>query len=141
MLNLVRRTRTRWLAAYTILAISLLITLSSSGVLYFEQMHPESNIRNFGDAIWWSFSTITTIGYGDHYPVSIGGRLITVLLMFAGISLFVTFTGLVSSSIMQMRNSSERRRELEILHRIKSLEEIVEKTERMLIRVKKDVEE
>lgn len=141
MLHIIKRTRTRWLIGYTVLAISMLILLSSWGVLYFESLHGAPNIKSFGDAVWWSFSTITTIGYGDHYPVSLGGRIITVLLMFAGISLFVTFTGLVSSSIMQMRNSTERRRELEILHRIKSLEVIVEKTERMLARVKRDVEE
>ncbi|MDX2322088.1 MAG: potassium channel family protein, partial [Moritella sp.] len=56
-----------------------------------------SNINTGIDALWWAFVTITTVGYGDYYPVTTGGRIIAALLMTAGVGLFGTFTGFISS--------------------------------------------
>lgn len=78
-----------------ILAI-ILIIFSSISVLQFEN-DPNSNIKTAEDALWWSYVTITTVGYGDKFPVTTGGRIIGVLLMTAGVGLFGTFTAFVSS--------------------------------------------
>jgi voltage-gated potassium channel len=78
-----------------ILAI-ILIIFSSISVLQFET-DPNSNIKTAEDALWWSYVTITTVGYGDKFPVTTGGRIIGVLLMTAGVGLFGTFTAFVSS--------------------------------------------
>jgi voltage-gated potassium channel len=78
-----------------ILAV-ILIIFSSISVLQFET-DPNSNIKTAEDALWWSYVTITTVGYGDKFPVTTGGRIIGVLLMTGGVGLFGTFTAFVSS--------------------------------------------
>ncbi|QUM76439.1 potassium channel family protein [Moritella sp. 24] len=75
----------------------VLVTLGAIGILLLEQGEVGSNINNGIDALWWSFVTITTVGYGDYYPVTTGGRIIAALLMTAGVGLFGTFTGFISS--------------------------------------------
>ncbi|KGN99891.1 ion transporter [Porphyromonas macacae] len=78
-----------------ILAI-LMIIFSSIAILQVENM-PESNIRTAEDAVWWAFTTITTVGYGDRYPITIEGRIIALFLMTAGVGLFGTFTAYIAS--------------------------------------------
>lgn len=80
----------------------LIIIFSSIGILSFETA-PNSNIKTAGDAIWWAFTTITTVGYGDLYPVTTEGRIIAVILMVTGVGLFGTFTGFVTSWFMDER--------------------------------------
>lgn len=75
----------------------VLVTFGAIGILLLEQGQPGSNINNGIDALWWSFVTITTVGYGDYYPVTTGGRIIAAMLMTAGVGLFGTFTGFISS--------------------------------------------
>lgn len=75
----------------------VLVTFGAIGILLLEQGEVGSNINNGIDALWWSFVTITTVGYGDYYPVTTGGRIIAALLMTAGVGLFGTFTGFISS--------------------------------------------
>jgi voltage-gated potassium channel len=60
-----------------------------------ERGNPEANIRDFGDGIWWAFTTITTVGYGDRFPITGEGRFLAVGLMILGISLL----GVVSATI------------------------------------------
>jgi voltage-gated potassium channel len=74
----------------------LLILFSSISILQFED-DPNSNIKTAEDAIWWSYVTITTVGYGDKFPVTTEGRVIGAILMTAGVGLFGTFTGFVST--------------------------------------------
>ncbi|HZY80606.1 MAG TPA: ion transporter [Cyclobacteriaceae bacterium] len=74
----------------------LLIIFASISILQLET-DPKSNIKTAEDAIWWSYVTITTVGYGDRFPVTTGGRIVGVILMTAGVGLFGTFTGFVSS--------------------------------------------
>ena len=59
--------------------------------------NPDANIKTAEDALWWSYVTITTVGNGDRFPVTTGGRIIGTLLMTAGVGLFGTFTAFVSS--------------------------------------------
>lgn len=83
------------LSAAMIIAF-LMVVFSSIAILQVED-DPNSNIKNAEDALWWSFSTITTVGYGDRFPVTTEGRLIAALLMTVGVGLFGTFTGFVAS--------------------------------------------
>jgi voltage-gated potassium channel len=74
----------------------MLIIFSSIAILQVED-NPQSNIKTAEDAIWWSYVTITTVGYGDKFPVTMEGRMIASILMLAGISLFGTFTAYIAS--------------------------------------------
>ncbi len=73
---------------------------------------PEANIKNTGDAFWWAFVTMTTVGYGDKYPLSTEGRIIACVLMTAGAALFATLTGLIASVFLQSRTSEPELKQL-----------------------------
>lgn len=73
------------------------IGLGALAVLDAERGDDEANITTFGDALWWACTTVTTVGYGDQYPVTTEGRLIAVVLMFVGIALLGTITAAVAS--------------------------------------------
>ncbi|MCU1414111.1 MAG: ion transporter [Microbacteriaceae bacterium] len=75
------------LAVYVVGSALLLVYVASLAVLEAERNAPHSNIHNFGEAVWWSFVTITGVGYGDYEPVSFEGRTVAVGLMIAGIAL------------------------------------------------------
>jgi voltage-gated potassium channel len=77
----------------------LLVLFSSIAILQFETTS-DGNIRTPQDALWWAFATITTVGYGDKFPVTTEGRMIAAVLMTAGVGLFGSFTGLVASWIL-----------------------------------------
>jgi voltage-gated potassium channel len=74
----------------------LLIIFSSIAILQVEDV-PDSNIKSAEDALWWSYVTITTVGYGDRFPVTTEGRIIAAILMTAGVGLFGVFTGFIAS--------------------------------------------
>lgn len=74
----------------------LLVIFSAIAILQVET-DPNSNIKTAEDAIWWAYVTITTVGYGDKFPVTTEGRLIAAVLMTAGVGLFGTFTAFVAS--------------------------------------------
>ncbi|MGW3627456.1 potassium channel family protein [Streptomyces sp. NPDC000880] len=79
--------------------------LGFSGALaVYQQEHsaPDATIRTFGDSLWWSCSTLTTVGYGDVAPVTTLGRLIAVLLMACGLALLGAVTGSFSSWLLQI---------------------------------------
>ena len=61
-----------------------------------------SNIKNFGDGLWWAITTVTTVGYGDRYPTTTEGRLLAVLLMITGISLVGVITASVAAWFVKL---------------------------------------
>lgn len=89
-----RRAENVFLAASLVAA--MLLVFSSVAILHFETV-AESNIRTAEDALWWAFATITTVGYGDRFPVTPEGRFVAAILMCAGVGLFGTFSGFLAS--------------------------------------------
>lgn len=92
----------------------LLIVFSSIAMLHVEVGAEGINIKTAEDAIWWAFATITTVGYGDRYPVTSEGRFVAVLLMMAGVGLIGTFSGLVAAWFLGPK-TKEQETELEDL--------------------------
>jgi len=94
--------RNRTKGAFTSISILalLLVIFSAIAILQVEKA-PNSNIKTAEDAIWWAYVTITTVGYGDKYPVTTEGRIIAAVLMTAGVGLFGTFTAYVASWFAQ----------------------------------------
>ena len=75
----------------------LTIVFSSVAVLHLEREFPGANIITAEDALWWATATITTVGYGDKYPVLTGGRFVAAIAMTVGVGLFGTFTAFVAT--------------------------------------------
>ena len=76
---------------------ALVASIAALGVLEAERADPAANISGFGDALWWAGTTITTVGYGDRFPVTGEGRIVGFALMMAGISLLGLITASVAS--------------------------------------------
>jgi voltage-gated potassium channel len=89
------------IVAYTAVSAILLIYSGSLGVLAAERTNSRANIKTFGDAVWWAITTLTTVGYGDHYPITALGRVIAVLLMLGGISLIGIVAATVATWMVQ----------------------------------------
>jgi voltage-gated potassium channel len=101
LLALALTSRRRESAVWAAVFISIVVVFSASiAVLEFER-GPDSNITNAEDAVWWSITTITTMGYGDRYPVTTGGRLVAVALMVVGVGLFGALSGAAAAWFMQ----------------------------------------
>jgi len=88
-------------AAYVAGGSALLAVVASLAVLDAERGRPGGNIETFGDALWWACTTMTTVGYGDHYPITGTGHLVGVLLMVGGIALLGTVTATVASWLVE----------------------------------------
>jgi voltage-gated potassium channel len=100
-------------AFFGVALLSILLVLFSSIAILQVENAPESNIHSPQDALWWAYATITTVGYGDKYPVTPEGRLIAAVLMTAGVGLFGSFTGLIASWVLKpSRKDTEQDSEL-----------------------------
>lgn len=90
-----------------LVSFPLVAFTSSLAILDCERNFPGANITIFKDALWWSLITMTTVGYGDHYPVTDEGRLIASGLLVGGIILFSTLTAIVSTWILADRKTQQ----------------------------------
>ena len=90
-----------------VLAVILIIEMGAILVLQAENASPDANITTAGDAIWWAYVTITTVGYGDQYPVTFGGRIVGILVMTMGVAVFATFAGFISSKLLAPATEEE----------------------------------
>jgi voltage-gated potassium channel len=94
-------------------AITLKVAITTLFVAYIsavqitisERMVEGSNIKNFGDGLWWAMTTVTTVGYGDKFPVTAEGRILAVALMIMGISLVGVITASVAAWFVKISNS------------------------------------
>jgi voltage-gated potassium channel len=77
-------------------------------VLLFEENAKGSNIHNYPDALWWAIVTVTTVGYGDRYPVTEGGRAVAVILMLVGIGLIGVLTATVASVFIKEHTDANK---------------------------------
>jgi voltage-gated potassium channel len=88
-------------AVYVAGGASLLAFVAAIAVLDVERSSPDANINGFSDAIWWAVTTMTTVGYGDHYPVTGIGRAVGFGLMLGGIALLGTVTATLASWLVE----------------------------------------
>jgi len=84
----------------TILLAGMVLSVASVLVLQLESGDPDANIKTGGDAIWWGIVTITTVGYGDFYPVTFLGRLTGVSVMVAGIGIIGALASILASMLV-----------------------------------------
>jgi voltage-gated potassium channel len=104
-----------------------LALVGSVAVLDTERASPGGNIKTVGDALWWSLTTMTTVGYGDRFPVTSEGRLVAAGLMLAGIALLGVVTAAIASWFVERFERTavlDRRTEAELAQVISELAEV-----------------
>src|SRR3954453_13776858 len=84
----------------TMLLALVVISVSSVLVLQFESRSPDANITTGGDALWWAIVTITTVGYGDRFPVTALGRTTAVFVMASGIGIIGALASILASILV-----------------------------------------
>ena len=90
----------RFLGAATVLVFN------GAVIVYLLERHaPSANIHTLGDALWWSFVTVTTVGYGDFFPVTTGGRITACFVMATGLLTLAVVTAQVASSFVAQGSS------------------------------------
>lgn len=122
------------------LAAALILLLDGVLIVYFyERSAPGANITTLGDALWWAIVTVTTVGYGDAYPVTFGGRIAATGIMALGVLTLAVITAEVSSSYMEQ--ARRRRRSAKApadeplqLHHLTALHERLDRIEAGLTR-------
>lgn len=97
----------------------VMIVFSTALMVEAERHAPGATIKSGGDALWWALTTVTTVGYGDTYPVTTEGRIIAAGLMLVGIALFGSISAIVTSKLIlpkETKDHEELRREVRALH-------------------------
>ncbi|WP_068544654.1 potassium channel family protein [Thalassotalea crassostreae] len=117
------------------------MSMASWAMLQYELQDKTANITNFGDALWTLQMTVSTVGYGDYHPVTLGGRVIATMMFYIGFGLIGFIATKVVRSIMSFSNTDVRNRELrkqnaEILERNKLLERKVDSLVETIARTK-----
>ncbi|MFJ8583779.1 potassium channel family protein [Streptomyces sp. NPDC093595] len=105
------------LTTYVAGSVVGLLMFGSLAVLHVERNAPDGNIKTLGDAVWWSFTTMTTVGYGDHAPTTGLGRVLAVGLMLSGIALLGVVTANIAAWFISRfeRDDAEERRQTALL--------------------------
>ncbi|TVQ52346.1 MAG: potassium channel protein [Phycisphaerales bacterium] len=134
---LVRRAMRPWEAAIdmTILktaAIAATIVILCASLLVMDLERENSDLNTFGEALWWSVVTSTTVGYGDRVPLTPAGQFVAVLLMILGIGLFGTLAATLTSALTAGRSTEVSNEE--VLAEVTRLREQIERLERRLSR-------
>ena len=92
--------RGQYASFITLLAAGMILSTASFLVLQFESSSEGSNIKTGADAIWWGFVTITTVGYGDRFPVTLGGRLVGLFVMLTGVGIIAALASILASVLV-----------------------------------------
>ena len=101
------RNRGQYAVFITILLTIIVLTTTSVLVLQFESQSPDANIKSGWDAFWYSVVTITTVGYGDRYPVTVAGRITAMFIMFMGVGIIGALASILSSVLVGSSSDPE----------------------------------
>ncbi len=85
--------------ALVLMACAFLLFASSVGIYYFESAAQPQQFGSIFHCMWWSVSTLTTVGYGDVYPITLGGRMFTSIILFVGLGVVAVPAGLVAGAV------------------------------------------
>lgn len=86
----------------------ILLYIAAAGMYHFEHEAQPDKFSSIFDSLWWAICTLTTVGYGDVYPVTSGGRIFTCLVLMIGLGIVAVPTGLIASSLTQVRQEESR---------------------------------
>jgi voltage-gated potassium channel len=92
---------------YALYLTTLAMVLAAILVVAFERDAPGANITSFGDAIWWTSETVSTVGYGDFYPVTPAGRIVAIVLFVNGIALLSAVTATIAERVLDYDDEND----------------------------------
>ncbi len=99
-------------ALLTVIFLAIVVLeFASIFVLVTERNDANANIKTASDALWWAYVTVTTVGYGDKYPVTNSGRIVGVLLMTIGVGLFGVITGYLANAFLKPKSAEQNEQE------------------------------
>jgi len=110
----------RFLRAFTIIkeeiilftvVTAMLLYLSAVGIYYFENEAQPEAFKSIFHSLWWAVATLTTVGYGDIYPVTIGGRIFTFVILMVGLGIIAVPAGLLASALSTVRMEDQDQEE------------------------------
>ncbi len=105
------RSETTTMVTYLLLSV----IFGTFGIMYFERETNEM-FGTVSDGLWWCIVTITTVGYGDKFPITLGGRIIAITIMFVGLSFYALLTGTISTFLIERtQNIGDKQMDLDIL--------------------------
>ena len=87
-------------------ASMIIIYLAGVGIYHFENAAQPDLFSSIPDSLWWAIVTLTTVGYGDMYPITAGGRFFTTIILFVGLGLVAVPAGIISSALSEARKIS-----------------------------------
>ena len=99
--------RGQYAAFISVMAALIVLVVCSILVLQFESRSADANITTGGDALWWALVTITTVGYGDYFPVTAAGRITGAFVMFAGVGIIGALASILASILVPEPNAEE----------------------------------
>ena len=85
----------------------MLLYISSVGIYYFENESQPEQFKSIFHSFWWAVTTLTTVGYGDVYPITIGGRLFTFIILMIGLGLAAVPAGLLAAALSKLKTEED----------------------------------
>lgn len=116
--------RGQYAAFISVMAALIVLVVCSILVLQFESRSADANITTGGDALWWALVTITTVGYGDYFPVTGAGRITGAFVMFAGVGIIGALASILASILVPAPKTEEEPQEVPATGTVR--EELVE---------------
>jgi voltage-gated potassium channel len=107
--RVVRRERANSILGSMVILAILVLEIGGVAVLHFESASANANIATPGDALWWGIVTIATVGYGDKYPVTTGGRIVGTTAIIVGVALFSTISAFLANAFISRRKQVEEK--------------------------------
>ena len=90
-----------------LLATIVLLYLSAVGIYYFEHQVQPEQFKSIPHSLWWAVATLTTVGYGDVYPITVGGKVFTFIILMIGLGIIAVPAGLVASALSKVREDEK----------------------------------
>lgn len=85
----------------------IMFYLASVGIYYFENKAQPEVFRSIFDSMWWAVATLTTVGYGDVYPITVGGKIFTTIILLIGLGIVGIPAGIVASALSEVNKNNE----------------------------------
>ena len=93
-----------------IVATGLVLYVSAVGIYYFENEVQPEQFSSVFDCLWWAVATLTTVGYGDVFPITVGGKIFTFVMLIMGLGIVAVPTGLIASSLTKVISDEKESR-------------------------------